>query len=622
MSSTPLQFSNFNIDLTLCDDSDPVSWVSCPQCVGALPIGSTPLQVSKTLGQWQCHHCNWRGSTALGDSDSKPWLFKDFVSPFFYHTQLLASTLSWFEKRHISPTTVSKYKIGRTVTWCPEIKTLAEAIAVPYIRDGLIVNVKHRFGGTKGVSFYPSAESIPFGLDDMSNECTYICENEVAKMAMHSLGIQNVISLPNGIPKIPNIKKRDAQHMEIVHECLSFLDPYASRIDQVKKFVICLGTTHSATVLTDELARRLGRDRCWIFPFPENIESLQDVLSDSKDNNYEKFHILLNSIRSYPVKGVFELTDVIDDFNKLYNQGLPPGPTTGWSSLDDHYRPAPGQWTLVTGIPSHGKSNFLDALFCNLSDIHDWKFCIFSPENQPIARHFANLAEKYIGAPFNPKDKRQQKMSVDEKDKASAWLNSHFSVVLPDVDDGNWSIDGILDLARTVILRKGVQGLIIDPWNELDHARTQGLTETEHVSRVLSRIRQFARAHSVHIWLVAHPTKMHKDDMGIYPVPTPYDVSGSSHFLNKADFCLCVYRFVGSIDQTISDIYIQKVRFKENGSIGRISLRYFPSTGQFIDDIDQNKRQKALNTRQTLPVEQQQIIGSRQLPEFIDPPVL
>jgi hypothetical protein len=675
------------------------------------------------------------------------------------------------------------------------------------------------------------------------------------------MGHKNVMALP-----FPPIKQKNNK-LGYHHQALAFLEHHEERLKPIKKFILALGRTEEALEMEEELGRRLGRERCWTVKWPGEFKSAQELFIKAKEN----FNDLLATAKPYPVKGVFEISDVQHQFDELYEKGLPPGPRTGWGNMDNFYRPALGQWTLVTGIPSHGKSNFLDALFVNLSNLHDWKFCIFSPENQPIARHFANLAEKFIGSPFNPKNQNEAKMSVQQKEKAERWLSNNFSVILPDADDGDWGIDGILELARSVILRKGIQGMVIDPWNEIDHSRDGKLSETEHISRTISKIRQFARAHSVHIWVVAHPTKMHKED-GVYPVPTPYDVAGchdektevltfsgwkqhqdvlpsdrvacydpetgemsyqtpqqihiydfegemhayygrqlnlvvtpnhkmivkpnwnilgqektsgapikwpqdswslhpseslttagyflptsiskpfsreameqlplndlidivklnqkntnfsmppsifalgflereyfisqifskntitvaspkfadelqqlgieaakkidlletadghkltyqqlemrtffaknnrrnvpykgkvycltvptgayitrregvmgisgnSAHFLNKADFALSIYRFVGGPDQTITDVYIQKVRFKENGVVGRVSLRYNPSVGTFVDDIDQAKRSAALTKRESQPTEYYILKGKAPMPEFHD----
>jgi twinkle protein len=126
----------------------------------------------------------------------------------------------------------------------------------------------------------------------------------------------------------------------------------------------------------------------------------------------------------------------------------------------------------------------------------------------------------------------------------------------------------------------GIKGVIIDPWNELDHSRPSHLLETEYISQALSEIRRFARQHQVHVWLVAHPTKLFKDGNGQYPVPTAYDISGSAHWRNKADNILCIWRDVTAHDHTVQ-VHVQKIRFREIGQIGKVELTFNSVTGGF-----------------------------------------
>ena len=136
-------------------------------------------------------------------------------------------------------------------------------------------------------------------------------------------------------------------------------------------------------------------------------------------------------------------------------------------------------------------------------------------------------------------------------------------------------IDNLIQKAMICVLKHGVKGVVFDPWNEIDHTRPPGLSETEYISKCLSKIRYFARAYQVHVWLVAHPTKMQKNKDGTYPVPTPYDVAGSAHFRNKADCCLTVWRDLSNADMP-TKIYIQKIRFHEIGKVGECELYYNP----------------------------------------------
>jgi twinkle protein len=184
-------------------------------------------------------------------------------------------------------------------------------------------------------------------------------------------------------------------------------------------------------------------------------------------------------------------------------------------------------------------------------------------------------------APTSASEKPEREMiSSDELDDTIDWLNEKFAFILPEEP----AVDCILNLAKVLVFRKGIRGLVIDPWNELEHSRPPNLTETEYISQALSRIRSFARTHDVHVWVVAHPTKLQKDRNGEYPVPTPYDISGSAHWRNKADNCLCVWRDLGDKNNRVVEVHIQKVRFSDIGRAGEAAeLIYHLPTGKYFD---------------------------------------
>jgi hypothetical protein len=54
--------------------------------------------------------------------------------------------------------------------------------------------------------------------------------------------------------------------------------------------------------------------------------------------------------------------------------------SSGWAALDQYYRVVPGELTVVTGVPSSGKSEWLDALLVNLSAAYGWSFALCSFE--------------------------------------------------------------------------------------------------------------------------------------------------------------------------------------------------------------------------------------------------
>jgi twinkle protein len=274
-------------------------------------------------------------------------------------------------------------------------------------------------------------------------------------------------------------------------------------------------------------------------------------------------------------------SDLVRGTQRLYEQGLPPGCSTGWPSVDAHYTVAPGQWTLVTGIPGHGKSEFLDALMVNLATRYGWRFAVYSPENSPQEVHLAKLLEKLVGKPFGPGP--TERMTPDELAAGVGRLEANFGFIRPSGDQPA-NVSEILDECYTWVSleRERPAGVVLDPWNELEHQRPQRLSETEYISDALSRIRRFARTTNCHVWIVAHPRILQRDKTGKRPIPTPYDVSGSAHWYNKADNCLTVWRDVAA-DDRIVHLHVQKVRFKHIGKVGVVELRYDRVNGRYSE---------------------------------------
>jgi len=296
---------------------------------------------------------------------------------------------------------------------------------------------------------------------------------------------------------------------------------------------------------------------------------IQEAYSTNVDANtsIEELKGLLEKSVTTSDNGIVEPDTLSDKIDAIYKTGLQPGIRTGWCTLDDYYTIKEGQMTLITGIPSHGKSQFSTNLLVNIAERYQWKFAIFSPENQPVQRHAVQMLSMYIKKPFGS----NQQITEGELAYAKDWLQRHF--VFLDMADHELTIDHILTKAKICVLKHGIKGLVIDPWNEIDHSRPANLSETEYISMCLTKIRRFARMYQVHVWLIVHPMKLQKRIDGTYPVPTPYDISGSAHWRNRADCCLCVWRNIEDGSKEVQ-IHVQKVRFREVGKVGRVDLYY------------------------------------------------
>lgn len=285
---------------------------------------------------------------------------------------------------------------------------------------------------------------------------------------------------------------------------------------------------------------------------------------------------------------IFSHQQLVSETMEMWEQGLTPGQSTGWPSVDPLYTVAPAQWTLLTGTPNSGKSEWLDAVMVNLARRGKWKFVVYSPENWPLKLHASKIAEKYLGKPFDRGP--TARMEKDELDEALAWMQGKFIFAKP----ANPTLEAILDEAGEHVSAgsQWMTGIVVDPWNQLEHNIPVGMREDQYLSRSLSTLIDFVRGSwaekyhhgDVHFWMVAHPKIMQKDKNGTYPIPRPYDISGGAHWWNKADNCVTVWRDQAEGTQEVQ-IHVQKIRFKHIGRIGVTSLNYDRVTGRYSEQI-------------------------------------
>lgn len=563
-------FADFNIPLNGSNGAEQKT--TCPECSHKRKPGNQKikcLSVNVDKGLWNCHNCAWSGRLPGKDKHyERREAVKLYAKPKFKYHGLDPIGKKFMANRGITDRVLERNKIT----------SKKGTIQFPYLKGGDVVNIKHR---TQEKDFYQEtgAEKIFYGYDDIpdslggTQEATLIIvEGEIDRLSLEVAGFQNCVSVPDGAPN-PDGKEFASK--------FSFMtdDATTQKLKDVTRFILAVDNDAPGKKLESELARRLGPEKCVRVEWPEGNKDANDVLVRM---GVEALHESLEFTTPYPIAGLYEPKDLA--LLNLYDHGMKPGVDIGWMATQKFYclSEDTGDLHILTGIPGHGKSEWLDAVLVNLADSEGWNFGVFSPENLPLEQHAAKIIEKKLGLPFRD-GFSGQRMTRDQVKSAQAWLDAHFSFILP--PEKETTIEGILELARKLVFQKGIRGLVIDPWNEIDHARPSAMSETEYISDSLSRIRRFARTYQVHVWVVAHPTKLHKDkDSGKVPVPTPYDISGSAHWRNKADFCLTVYRNMDpKLDSKEVEIHIQKVRRKHLGRLGVAKLVYEYSTGKYLD---------------------------------------
>lgn len=559
-------FGEFKIDLG--GRSGVEVQTTCPQCSHTRKKSKARcLSVNTGEGVWCCHHCDWRGSLKAGE-ESKSRPPKRIVKPHFEMPSTVDPTVAaWFAKRGITEDVIAHHSLTLQTVYMPQVEEEVPCLVFPYIRNGEVVNLKYRSLEGKHFRQVKDAEKTLYGIDDLKGPLAVIVEGECDKLALAVAGITNVVSVPDGAP--PAGSKSSEAKFEYLTTC-------ASVLDRLSTIVLAVDNDLPGKTLEEELARRLGPEHCLRVTWPNGCKDANDVLIQ---HGPDALASSIVNAKPYPLEGVFTVADLASDVMSLYHDGLRGGACTGWVSVDQHYTVRPGELTIVTGVPSHGKSQFLDALVVNLAREHGWSVGLCSPENLPVSRHVAKLIEQYTGLPF--REGPSQRLPPEELAPALEWLDHHVVFIAP---EESLTVSALLQTGKSLVTRHGIRGLIIDPWNEFDHTRPNGHTETEHICTSLTQIRRFARAHGVHVWVVAHPQKLYRNADGNYPVPTPYDISGSAHWRNKADNCLTVWRDENDLEQPVK-VYIQKIRFREVGKVGVVDLQFDKTNGRYKEVI-------------------------------------
>ena len=616
----------------------------CPQCGGgsqsekslSVTVSSDDTASSPSLptAKWNCFRasCGFSGGTSPRSSSSnaaaltslssrkKKQVNQPVVRPQVELKPLTDEMIEFFASRGISQETLERNKVSAIDVYDPKLKAESTVIGFPYYSHDLLVNVKYR---TLDKRFWQSkgAEKMLYGLNDVLGESEIIIvEGEIDKLALEEAGITNVVSVPDGAPA--RVKEGDLPGPEEDTK-YSYLWNSRAWLDQAVRIVIATDNDGPGDALAEELARRLGRERCWRVRWPmtkkdhDFVGSMNgedatrestadedegaDAADGTTDSKYyrkdandvlmkdgpEMLQNFMESAEPLPIRGLLQFHEYYEDIIKYYYLELKDGQgvKTGWSSLDKYYRVVPGELTIVTGVPNSGKSEWIDALLCNLSEQQGWQFAMCSMEKR-ATDHARQLAEKFVGKPFFdlPYSKGTPRMSFEELDGALDWVDDRFHLIRYE-DDELPSVDWVLEVARAAVYRHGIRGLVIDPYNELDHQRPSSMSETEYVSKMLTKVKRFAQTAGVHVWFVAHPRQLHQWKG---EAPNLYDISGSAHFINKADNGIVVHR-VRDPDSDAPDsveILVRKVRNKAAGTLGKAELSYDRRNGRYVDQDD------------------------------------
>lgn len=570
----------------------------CPQCHdGRKNKRDRSLSVNISTGEYKCHNtgCEFRGNVRSFERKRENKTYQKPPQDVLRNLEIKEKVERWFAGRRISRKTLDKFMIFCREEWMPQTQQKENCICFPYLRNGDLVNIKYR-DGRKGFKMVKDAELILFNLQSVGDKkFCIITEGEIDCMSAYEAGFgcspevdQSTGEITESeyskwaIVSVPNGASMGEQKLDYLDNCSEWLVG-------IEEFVIATDGDTAGEALKQELIRRLGVERCRTISYPiEECVPLENRLRRRcKDLNEVLMYLgpevvinVINNSQSIPIDGIYYVDDVFEQMLQNFQNGIQQAPKTYFGEMDDYFRWKKGEINLFVGWANHGKTTLVLQLMLTKSYYDGWKWAIFSPENYPATDFYDDLIEMYAG-------KWLDKMTQDEYIEAALFIDQHIFYVYP--DDGH-DIHSINEKFRYLVLKKGVDGVLIDPFNQLDRITTQFQREDLYLSDMLKDIKRFALLNGVSYNIVAHPAKQSKQEDKSLPPVDMYDVAGGAMWANKADNIISYYRPNHHIDKTSPEvkIYIQKIkRRRTGGKPGEFDTKMLWSIKRFIDPLSE-----------------------------------
>jgi len=463
----------------------------------------------------------------------------------------------WFESRGISKQTLKALKVTEGQEFMPQTGKTENTIQFNYYMGDQLINVKYR-DGRKNFKLYKGAEKVFYNINSIIGyEYAIIVEGEMDALSLYEAGIENVVSVPNGATLNSN-------NLDYLDNCIDYFE-------DKEKVIIAVDADDAGQALQRELVRRLGAEICYLADFNGCKDANEYLLEYGKEELAKR----IAKARPVPLENVTTFKDIEGEVTDFVTNGFKPGFQIGIKNFDDIFSTYTGQFITVTGIPSSGKSDFVDQMCVGYNANYGWKTAFASPENAPTYLHAHKLMRKtWQDMP------RKSDIGTDKWNQVAEHVNDNYFFI----DMERYTLESVLRKGAELVKRKGIKCLVIDPFNKIRDVDCKTEDVNRYTMEYLQKIESFAKKYDVLVFIVAHPTKMYKGSDGQIEEPTMYNIKGGGEWYDASYHGILVHR---NYEAKTVKAKVLKVKFQNLGENGaEAHFKWEPKSGCFIPHED------------------------------------
>ena len=503
-------------------------------------------------GLGTCHNCN--RTFQLHTYQRKGNVDRVYVKPLPANIEVPGTKVQeWFKSRGISQATLTDLKVSEGPEFMPQTSKVENTIQFNYYIGDELINIKYR-DGRKNFKLYKGAEKIFYNINNIVGyEYCIIVEGEMDALSIYEAGIPNVVSVPNGATLNSN-------NLDYLDNCIDYFT-------DKEKIIIAVDQDEPGQALQQELVRRLGAEVCYLADFEDCKDANEYLLKYGK----EKLVSRITGAKPVPLENVTTFRDIEGEITDFVQNGFKPGFQVGLPNFDEIFSTYTGQFITVTGIPSSGKSDFVDQMVVGYNQNYGWKAAFASPENAPTYLHAHKLMRKvWQDMP------RKSDIGTDKWNQVANHVNDNFFFI----DMERYTLESVLRKGAELVKRKGIKCLVIDPFNKVRDVDAKTEDVNRYTMEYLTKIEIFAKKYDVLVIVVAHPTKMYKDANGRIEEPTMYNIKGGGEWYDASYHGILVHR---NYEEKTVKAKILKVKFQNLGENGaEAHFKWEPRSGCFV----------------------------------------